>query len=334
MIIDSSPPNIENAARAIQRGDVVAFPTETVYGLGADARSDSAVQKIYDLKGRPPTNPLIVHLAKAGDLPSAVMMPQASHIRRRVELLSTLWPGPLTLILPKASSISPLATAGLSTVGVRIPAHSVARDFIEKANAPIAAPSANPFSRVSPTTAQHVYESFGESVPYILDGGPCSVGLESTIVDVLGARVRILRPGGVTRETLAQLLGEGDLETYEPISVTGFRSAVLAPGMLVHHYSPVTPLAFREEVPINKLPPKVGLLCFKELSDNDLGAHFSNVWVLSKDGDLEEVASNLFSTLRQMDKLGLDLILVDSCSEDGIGYAIMDRLRRAKSFEI
>jgi L-threonylcarbamoyladenylate synthase len=337
VIVQPSEESIARAAEILREGGLVAFPTETVYGLGANAFSDDATRGIFKAKGRPSFNPLIVHIASVDEIPLVAALPNSTMVERRIKLLATLWPGPLSIILPKATAISSVVTAGLSTVAVRIPDHPIALRLLKACGLPIAAPSANPFSGISPTTAQHVEEGLSDHPPFILDGGPCRVGLESTIVTILEPKVRILRPGGITREQLTALLGEQEVEGLQSKPRGGTKSASegvtspqpLAPGMLEQHYAPRTPLAFRSDLPQGALPKKVGLLSFREPPVGEPGNVFSSVYVLSSEGDLEEAAANLFSALRVLDRQDLDLILVDSCPDAGLGLAIMDRLRRA-----
>jgi len=340
VIVLPSKESIVKAASIIKSGGLVAFPTETVYGLGANAFSDDACRAIFKVKGRPSFNPLIVHISSMSELGTVAAIPHSTSIERRISLLASLWPGPLSMILPKSPKISSVVTAGLTTVAVRVPDHPIALALIRAAGLPIAAPSANPFTGISPTTAQHVEDGIGEHSPFILDGGPCRVGLESTIVSVLEPKVRILRPGGVTLEQLISLLGEDEVDlSPQPPGFSSFpasspasfpaSSPVIAPGMLEQHYAPRTPLAFRSDIPANKLPAKVGLLSFREPSLEEHLPAFTSIYVLSNEGDLEEAAANLFAALRNLDRQDLDLILVDTFPNDGLGLAIMDRLRRA-----
>ncbi len=312
------PAAIAEAAAILRRGGLVAFPTETVYGLGANALDAAAVARVFAAKARPTFDPLIVHLADRGWLGRVVVAtPEAAALLAR-----HFWPGPLTLVLPKAAVVPDLVTAGLATVGVRVPDHPAARALLEAADIPIAAPSANLFGRVSPTTASHVVEQLGDRVDAILDGGPCRVGVESTIVSFASGEPVVLRPGGVTREALAEALGR-------PVGLAHERAPedtpLIAPGQLERHYATRTPLRLLTGRATTPDPAvRVGLLAFAD----PLAAGFAAVEVLAPDGKPATAAANLFAALRRLDARGLDLLLAEPCSEEGLGSAIMDRLRR------
>jgi L-threonylcarbamoyladenylate synthase len=307
---------IAEAAAVLRRGGLVAFPTETVYGLGADAFNPRAVARVFEVKARPSFDPLIVHLADADERSrvAATDDPRASTLAAR------FWPGPLTLVLPRRPEVPDLVTAGLDTVGVRVPAHPAARAMIAAARTPVAAPSANPFGYVSPTTAAHVAELLGAAVDLVLDGGPCRVGVESTILSLVGDAPVILRPGGVPREALEEALGLA-------LEVAGRGERPLAPGQLPRHYATRTPLKVlaREAAPPPQGLGRVGLLAWRRAPSSGYAA----VEVLAPDGSPETAAANLFAALRRLDGAGLDLILAEPCAEIGLGHAIMDRLRRA-----
>lgn len=302
----------------MRQGGLVAFPTETVYGLGADAFNERALAKIFEVKGRPKLDPLILHVSCFADL---AKVSEIDLRDKRLQLLKALWPGPLTLILPKKSTVPAIATSGLPSVAVRIPANPVASALLESFGGPIAAPSANPFSYVSPTTAQHVEAQLGEKIEMILDGGECQIGLESTILSILEPTPKLLRPGGVPLERLEEILGK--------IEIAGKDSCVLAPGMLPEHYSPRTKLEFLRDINLASLDPKrTGLVLFSRKAELEkLG--FASLAILSENGDLGEISHGLFSAMRDLDRLRLDLIVVDSCATAGLGRAIMDRLERA-----
>jgi L-threonylcarbamoyladenylate synthase len=322
MIKPATPEAISQAALIIRAGGVVAFPTETVYGLGANAFDDKAVRKIFEIKKRPGFNPLIVHIASHEDIYSVALL-ESPRLRKQFEIVQKFWPGPLSVVLPKQENLAPAVTAGLESVAVRFPAHPVARALIKESGVPIAAPSANPFSMVSPTEAKHVLD-LGHDVQLILDGGPCQVGLESTIISLLDDAPILLRPGAVTVEQLQEAFG--NIQVPEHFKQDGNVQQPLAPGMLKEHYSPKTRLLFRDTIDPQSLTGKrVGLLSFESAKHNG----FAEVKELSADGDLNEVAAKLFSALRELDNLNLDIILVDSCPKEGIGRAIMDRLIRA-----
>ncbi len=308
---------LADAAAALQRGALVAFPTETVYGLAADAFNPKAVARIFEVKERPAFDPLIVHLAEAASLDWVAVADDP----RAAALAARFWPGPLTLVLPRRPELPDIVTSGLDTVGVRVPAHPAARALIAAAGTPLAAPSANPFGYVSPTTAEHVAELLGDAVELVLDGGPCRVGLESTILSLAGEPV-ILRPGGLPREAL-----EEALETTLRVAADGERP--LAPGQLRRHYATRTPLTILEGK-AHAAPPggeRVGLLAQRQSH----APGFAAVEVLAPDGAAATAAARLFAALRRLDALGLDRILAEPCEETGLGHAIMDRLRRASA---
>ena len=310
--------SIRLAGRIIKAGGLVAFPTETVYGLGCDAMNADAAAKVFEAKQRPQFDPLIVHIADPEQLD--VVIESLPVLGRR--LMDAFWPGPLTLVLRKHRAIQDLVTAGLSTVAVRMPGHPVARAFIREAGTPIAAPSANPFGYVSPTTAQHVADGLGSKVDLILDGGPCSVGVESTIVSLAGLRPELLRPGSITLEELSAVIGS----SRPSLSMN---ETPTAPGQLSRHYATRTQLAILASIgarPILKAGERVGLLIHSQASDID--DRFAAVEVLSPTGDMREAAQRLFAALRRLDSLDLDKIYVEPCKEEGLGIAIMDRLRR------
>ncbi len=316
----SDPDSIRLAAEIIRGGGLVAFPTETVYGLGADALNPDAVAKIFEAKQRPSFDPLIVHIAMRASLDRLVETISLDDHR----LMDAFWPGPLTVVLPKRESVPDIVTAGLPTVAIRMPAHPVAQALIRKADVPIAAPSANPFGYVSPTCAQHVLDGLGDRVDLILDGGPCPIGVESTIVSMGGAWPELLRPGSIT---LAEILEITGLVVRTPASQT-----TVAPGQLPRHYAtrtPVTILGAQGAKPAVQGHERVGLLAMSVPSHLD--DRFCAIEVLSPSGDLREAARNLFAALRRLDALGLDRLYAESCDERGLGLAIMDRLRRCAS---
>jgi L-threonylcarbamoyladenylate synthase len=308
----ATPEAITGAAALLRSGGLVAFPTETVYGLGADATSGLAVAGLYAAKGRPSFNPLIVHVPEtAAALALAEMTPLGK------ALADAFWPGPLTLVLARRPNriIADLATAGLDTVAVRVPAHPVAQALLRAANLPIAAPSANRSGHVSPTTAAHVAADLGDNVAMILDGGATPIGLESTVVDATGDTPVILRLGGVAREDIERVLGQ-------PVAVAGEENvAPSSPGMLARHYAPATRLR------LDALEVRNGeaLLAFGD----KVPAHNGPIINLSATGDLTEAAANLFAALRTLDASGVTAIAVMPIPAYGLGEAINDRLRRA-----
>jgi L-threonylcarbamoyladenylate synthase len=306
---------ISKAAKIIQEGGLVAFPTETVYGLGADALNPLAVARIFEVKDRPQFDPLIVHIA---DLRQAEIL-VLKFPEKALQLAEKFWPGPLTLVLDKSSMVPDIVTSSLPTVAIRVPHHPMAIDLIRESGRPIAAPSANPFGAVSPTTAEHVRKSLGDKVDMVLDGGPCSVGVESTILSFAGKEPTLLRPGGVSLEDIQALVG--------PVRVnTSAAGKPLAPGQLENHYAPRTPLVLDDSLETLPEGKKIGLLSFqKPKAIHD----FRAVEVLSEKGDLKEAAANLFAAMRRLDELGLDLIVTHPLPHEGLGRAINDRLYKA-----
>ena len=308
----ATPASVTTAARYLAQGGLVAFPTETVYGLGADASNGLAVAGIFSVKGRPTFNPLIIHVPTAEIAwRYGVPTPLAE------KLAAAFWPGPLTLVLPlrPGCDIEDLALAGLSTIAMRVPAHPVAQALIRQAGRPIAAPSANRSGRVSPTSAAHVAADLGEDVPIILDGGDTEVGLESTIIDVTGPVPVLLRPGGVTRSEIERVLG---MKLVEVTTLAG--DAPTAPGQLASHYAPAAAVRLdAHEVHIGE-----ALLAFGPPL-----AHAGPMCNLSARGDLLEAAANLFAALRALDQSGVKSIAVMPIPTHGLGEAINDRLRRA-----
>ena len=306
--------SIEEAARLIREGELVAFPTETVYGLGGDATNERAVAKIFEAKGRPQFNPLISHVLDAGEARRLVQWSDVAD-----KLAARFWPGPLTLVLPRAknSPIALLATAGLDTAAIRAPAHPMAQALIRAAGRPIAAPSANRSGSVSPTRAEHVAESLGDRVKVILDGGPCEVGLESTVLDLTTTTPTLLRPGGATREAIEALIGPVALSH----AIASGDAARKSPGQLDSHYAPARPVRLNA----TSVAGDEALLAFGPRPP----AGARQVLNLSPDGDLTEAAANLFAHLRALDRPANTRIAVMPIPQTGLGLAINDRLRRA-----
>jgi L-threonylcarbamoyladenylate synthase len=314
--LPATPEAIAEAARMLRAGRLVAFPTETVYGLGADATSDTAVAGIYAAKMRPSFNPLIAHLAE----PQAAFEEGLfSAVARR--LAEAFWPGPLTLVVPLAQGgvVCALARAGLDTVALRVPAHPVARSLLGAAGRPIVAPSANRSGRVSPTRAEHVLHDLDGRIDLVLDGGETAVGVESTIVACLGAAPVLLRPGGVTREAIEQALGDVRLRALPPSG-----RPVLAPGMLTTHYAPRAVLRLGAR---DVRPGEAGLDFGGQLAGRVAAGSIR--LDLSPGGNLEEAAANLFAQLRVLDATGAPVIAVAAIPAHGLGEAIGDRLARA-----
>jgi len=315
-ILPAGEAAVAAAARVLAEGGLVAFPTETVYGLGTDATNADAVARLYRAKGRPSFNPLIAHV---GDLDAARKI--ARFDATATVLAQAFWPGPLTLVLPKAANcaVAELATAGLETIAIRIPAHPLAREILRAFGRPVVAPSANLSGHVSPTTAAHVHSDLAGRIDLIVDGGPVEVGVESTIVGCLDA-LTLLRPGGLPREAIERVLGR---QLLAP-STDGDHARPLAPGMLASHYAPRTPL----RLDALDIEADEALLAFGPAPV--LGAAgAAAVMNLSARGDLEEAAANLFGYLRELDASGASTIAVMPVPHHGLGEAINDRLRRA-----
>jgi L-threonylcarbamoyladenylate synthase len=308
--LGAEPADLAAAARVLRSGGLVAFPTETVYGLGADATSDAAVAKIYAAKRRPAFNPLIAHVENR-----AAAEVQGIFTREAAALAEAFWPGPLTLVLPLApgATVSELARAGLASVALRVPAHPVAKSLLAATGLPLAAPSANLSGRVSPVTAAHVREDLNGAIDAIVDAGSAMVGLESTIISCLGQQPQLLRPGGIARAAIEAVLGR-------PLPAHASADAPRAPGMLVSHYAPRAHLRLEAT---SLEPGEAGL---------DFGGGFgkgANVLDLSPRRDLSEAAANLFRHLRSLDRQGHASIAVAPIPATGLGEAINDRLRRA-----
>jgi len=329
----ADPAAIREAAALLRAGGLVAFPTETVYGLGADALDPAAVARIFAAKERPSFDPLIVHLADAADLADHADPADAAD-PRVARLASRFWPGPLTRVLRKRDHVPGIVTAGLPTVGLRVPDHPVARALIRAAGVPVAAPSANRFGRVSPTRASHVVRGLGSRVRLVLDGGPCRVGVESTVVLLADGRAALLRPGGVAKEAIEAEIGP--LEVPAP-GAPG--SAALAPGGSGVHYAPGAHLEIVdpfEPAAAHRLRAgpgeRLGLLAMSAAgaeAARAAGGPFVAQHVLAADGDPVIIAARLFEALHDLDAAGLDRIVAQPVSTVGIGRAVMDRLRRA-----
>lgn len=298
--------DVEKAAEIVRNGGLAAFPTETVYGLGADATQDRAVARIFEAKGRPFFNPLIAHVT---DVEAAVELAQFSSAA--LTLAARFWPGPLTLVLPRQEGcpVSLLASAGLPSLALRVPQHALAQELLREVARPVVAPSANPSGRISPTTAQHVRDGLGNKVDFILDGGPCAVGIESTIVSLLDDTPRLLRAGGLAREKIEEALGRS-------LAVAEQGGPLHAPGQLESHYAP------HAKMRLNARDWQAG--------EARLGfGHQDAPLNLSRSGDMVEAAANLFAMLHQLDAQKPDVIAVAPIPMWGLGEAINDRLVRA-----
>lgn len=321
-IYRGTPRNLAHLSRALQQGELVAVPTETVYGLAANALDPRACRAIFRAKGRPSTDPLIVHIHELAQLEKiAELNPGALSLAKR------FWPGPLTIVLPKRTVVPDVVSAGLPSVAVRMPAHPVFRQLLERTRLPLAAPSANPFGYVSPTTAAHVREGLGSKIRHILDGGPCAIGLESTIVDLRDPRrPRLLRPGAITRSEIEQVLGR---PVQSRRSASGAKPQA-APGLMAKHYSPRTPAVLHR-----RLPPAVTAATRNDEAwiyfarPKSTPASASNLFWLDVSGDPSRAAHSLFATLRQVDRQRFRCIHLEQAPGRGLADAINDRLRRA-----
>jgi L-threonylcarbamoyladenylate synthase len=312
---------IARAVELLRKGEIVALPTETVYGLACDALNPTAVAKIFEAKERPRFDPLIVHLPNREWLEKIVGLPEKDR-ELIFRLADKFWPGPFTIVLPKLEIVPDIVTAGLDTVAVRLSAHPVFAEIARAFGKPLAAPSANRFGRVSPTAAQHVFDELDGRIPLIIDAGQTEHGIESTIVTVRDGRIEILRRGPITEE---QLRGFG----FQPISDRQDADATIrVPGQLPSHYAPRTPLQLVDDAKsvVPRPHQRLALLAWNPVEEDQ---RFAAVRCLSQGQDLREAATNLFRHLRELDTLGLDLIVAERVPSGGLGAAIMDRLERA-----
>jgi L-threonylcarbamoyladenylate synthase len=308
--------DIDAAAKLLADNEVVAVPTETVYGLAANALNPEAVVKIFEAKQRPFFDPLIVHIAhKSHIYKYAKMLPPALE-----QLVDALWPGPLTIVLPKKDIIPDIVTSGLETVGLRMPAHPVLLKLLNKIDFPLAAPSANPFGYISPTSAQHVYNQLNTKIPYILDGGNASVGVESTIVGYEKDKVIIYRLGGTSIETIEAIVGKVEVRIHS--------SNPTAPGQLDSHYSPRKAFFAGDIYGLLEkfAAKKVGVISFFK---DYKAANIAKSWKLSTAGNIAEAAKNLFAIMREADTSDVEIIIAEYLPEQGLGLAINDRIKRA-----
>jgi len=343
-----SPESLSRAAGILRSGGLAAFPTETVYGLGADAYNSAALVKIFEAKNRPRFDPLIIHIAAVETLEDAADLSLLDkETRRKLFLLSEkLWPGPLSIVLPKSGKIPGIATAGLSTAAIRFPAHDAAQKLISLAGGAVAAPSANPFGALSPTRAEHVRDGLGGKVDIILDGGPAQIGVESTVLDITNGNIKILRHGGTPKEAIESLIGAVQDGSFSAAEAAG---SMVSPGQLKSHYAPRTPLSVftAEEIPHLPCEKDAAYLFFDNFS-RDLWIKKQNtaannclnsgkelndtvIRVLSPCGKAAEAASFLFETLHELDLSGILRIFAQFAPEEGLGAAINDRLRRASA---
>ena len=307
---------IEKAKQLLLQDEVVAIPTETVYGLAGNALSEKAVSKIFQAKNRPHFDPLIVHVSDVSEVSKYVeeISPLA------FELMQAFWPGALTVLLPKKSCIPDLTTSGLSEVGIRIPDNPLTLELLKNLPFPLAAPSANPFGYISPTCAQHVEDQLGNKISYIFDGGACAVGIESTVLRVIDNEIEILRLGGISVEELQQFTAKIRVNDHSS-------SSPAAPGMLTSHYAPRKPIFvgnIHELIPLYS-SKKIGILSFKE------DYKIESQRILSKSGNFTEAAAHLFAYLRELDALDIDVILTEYLPNENLGRAINDKLKRASA---
>ena len=337
-LLPVTPESLARAGELIRAGQLVAFPTETVYGLGANALDADAVRRIFEAKGRPGDNPLIAHISAIDQLAPLIA---AKPSPTAVALMDAYWPGPMTLIFPKSPRVPDAVTAGLDTVAVRFPAHPAARALIDAAGTPIAAPSANRSGRPSPTTARHVLEDMDGRIPLILDGGACEVGLESTVIDLTGGEPRILRPGGVTREMIAAVAGSAGVDpaVMRPL-MEGERPR--SPGMKYRHYAPkgdMTIVQGSEAAVIERIAAlyDAALAGGRRPLILALDGHipaYGDRRTLALGADAAAMAHAMFDRLREADDLGADAIFSEAVPADGVGLAVMNRLGRAAAFHI
>jgi L-threonylcarbamoyladenylate synthase len=307
---------IEKARELLLQNEVVAIPTETVYGLAGNALSEIAVSKIFEAKNRPHFDPLIVHVGKISDVELYV----EEIPRLASDLMENYWPGAMTILLPKKSCIPDLTTSGLKEVGIRIPNHALTLELLSSLPFPLAAPSGNPFGYISPTSAQHVEDQLGEKIPYILNGGNCSVGIESTVLRVQNNEIEILRLGGISVEDLQPFTSNIRIQQHSS-------SSPAAPGMLTSHYAPRKPVFVGNirELMHSFASQKIGVLSFKE------DFQIESQRILSKTGNFTEAASNLFAYLRELDQMNIDVILAEYLPNENLGRAINDKLKRASA---
>ena len=315
MIFINSRENIAKAAAIIQSGGLVSFPTETVYGLGGNALDPTAVAKIFEAKARPSFDPLITHIAELE------MLDRIADIsdKRIFDIIEKFWPGSLTLIVPKRDIIPPIVTSGLETMAVRMPDHQTALDLIKQSTGAVAAPSANPFGYLSPTTADHVDEQLGNKIDMVLDGGTCRVGVESTVLDLTGEKPIVLRPGGISLEELQREIPDVEIFNRTTTSPT-------APGQLKMHYSPLKPLHIVDSIEQVGDRGNAGALLFKKNADIK---GFKSVEILSPSGDPVEAAARLFVALHNLDNTDIQAIYAEKIPEVGLGRAVMDRIYKA-----
>ncbi|MDB2656999.1 L-threonylcarbamoyladenylate synthase [Crocinitomicaceae bacterium] len=309
--------DVYKAADLLRNGEVVGIPTETVYGLAASIYSEKAVRKIFEIKQRPLDNPLIVHVASIDQMETLTKdVPEKAY-----KLAWAFWPGPMTLLLPKSIDVPKLITAGKPNVAIRMPGLGLTRELIANSGVPIAAPSANPFGRISPTTAEHVANYFPDAISMVLDGGPCRSGIESTIIGFDGEDPVVYRLGSLALDEIEAKVGKVQLRNQKDVAPD-------APGMLSRHYSPKTPTVLCDDIASeigNRSEEKIGVIVLQHKIESESLTQK----VLSPQGDLKEAAKELYATMHELDQAGLDLILIERMPETGLGVSINDRLQRA-----
>lgn len=322
---------VEKAAKLLKEGELVAIPTETVYGLGANALDENAVKNIFKAKGRPQDNPLIVHISEIEEIYNLVEeFPQSAR-----KLAEKFWPGPMTIILKKSSKIPPVVSAGLETVAIRLPGNEIASAIIKQAGVPVAAPSANLSGSPSPTDAQSVFDDMNGRIPLIVDGGRCDVGVESTVISLIGKKAKILRPGGVTPEQIRNVLGDVEVDKAV-LNEVSKDEKVSSPGMKYKHYAPKTKViivkgdgdSYRRF--LSEQTGNFGALCFEE----DVKFLNCKFVTYGKSRDANSQSAELFSALRQADSLGVDVVFARYPCEEGVGLAVLNRLLRSAAFDV
>ena len=328
---ESQQQDISSAAQIIKNGGLVALPTETVYGLGANALDENAVKNIFLAKGRPQDNPLIVHISDFEEIYNLVKeVPESARL-----LAEKYWPGPMTLILKKSDKIPYVVSAGLDTVAIRLPNHIITRAIIKKAGVPVAAPSANISGSPSPTTAQSVFDDMNGKIPLIVDGGECQIGVESTVISLLNNKPSILRPGGVTPEQIKEVLGDVEIDNAVFNKIDSSQK-VASPGMKYKHYAPKTKVVIikgnqKEYLDFLKNQPgNFGALCFED----DAGFVNCKFVTYGKSDNSLSQSNRLFNALREADSLGVDVVYARYPFEDGMGLAVLNRLLRSAAFEV
>jgi len=334
-----SKEEIKEATELLREGKLVAFPTETVYGLGANALDEKAVSSIFTAKGRPSDNPLIIHIGQEKDIENLISgrVPQFAQ-----KLMNKFWPGPLTLILPKSKKVPKITTGGLNTVAVRMPNHPIALELIKEAGLPLAAPSANLSGKPSPTLVEHVIEDLAGRVAGIIDGGQTGLGVESTVIDLSREVPILLRPGGVTYEQLLEELGQVDIDPAVKSKLADESKVAISPGMKYRHYAPQAEVILIEgeedkikekieELISSDKGKKIGVMVSKELADDYLGA---NIKIMGSKENLIEISQSIFKLLREFDEEGIEKIFIEGLQLEGLGLAIMNRLRKSAAYQI